>query len=66
MLPAPMDEEALAQLGAELAREMFGLDDITPQMLLEDILPVAIELCESDYQIPINDAILAIQITIFL
>jgi hypothetical protein len=58
MLPAPWDEEALAQLGAALASELFGLDGITPRMLLEDILPAAIALCESDYQNPVQEAIL--------
>jgi hypothetical protein len=56
MLPEPWDEEALAQLGAELAKEMFGLDNITPEDLLQ-ILPVARELCESDYDGVIREAI---------
>ena len=57
MLPAAMDAQALAELGAELASELFGLDGITAEMLLEDILPAAIDLCETDYQDPIQEAI---------
>ena len=57
MLPGPKDQEALAHLGAELSREMFGLDDITPEMLLNEILPAAIDLCEGDYYDVIWEAI---------
>ena len=48
ILPYPRDQKALAQLGAELANEMFGLDDVTPEMLLTEILPVGIDLCKQD------------------
>ena len=57
MLPAPMDAQALAELGAELAGELFGLEGITAEMLLNEILPAAIVLCQADYQIPIMEAI---------
>ena len=57
MMPAPMDKQALAELGAELASELFGLDGITAEMLLNEILPAAIDLCQTDYQVPILEAI---------
>lgn len=47
MLPEPWDEEALAQLGTELAAEMFGLV-IDPGFLESTILPAAIALCGMD------------------
>lgn len=56
MLPEPYDEAALAQLGAELAKEMFGIPGITSEMLLE-IYHTAIDLCESDYYGVIAEAI---------
>jgi hypothetical protein len=57
MMPAPMDAQALAELGAELASELFGLDGITAEMLLDEILPAATSICENDYQNPIMEAI---------
>lgn len=59
MLPAPKDRLALAQLAKELASEMFDLE-ITVQTLLEDILPIATDLCEEDYYDVIEEAIDAI------
>jgi hypothetical protein len=61
LLPDPKDQEALAQLGVELAKEMFDLDDITPEMLLNEILPEAIEICEDDYYDVINEAVDAVK-----
>ncbi|MBW2469438.1 MAG: hypothetical protein JRE62_09060 [Deltaproteobacteria bacterium] len=57
MMPAPLDAQALAELGAELASELFGLDGITAEMILDELLPAAIDLCQDDYQIPIMEAI---------
>ena len=55
MLPEPNDAAALAQLGAELASEMYGIS-IDPVELLE-ILDDAIELCKDDYYGVIDEAI---------
>lgn len=55
MLPDPNDKAALAQLGEELAQEMFGLDEITAEDLLI-IFPVASGLCVNYYDV-IEEAI---------
>jgi len=47
-LPSPYDQVALAELGAQLAWEMYGID-VTPEevgMLLE----AAVGWCEGDYE----------------
>ena len=52
-LPSPNDQEALAELGAQLAGEMFGVDDVSPEEIAV-ILETALELCEADYITVIN------------
>jgi hypothetical protein len=64
MLQAPNDASALAQLGTQLASEMYGLN-IQPDFLLNTILPAAIDLCKEDNGHPdyldvINEAITAV------
>jgi len=51
-LPSPHDQQALAELGAQLALEMFGII-VTPDDVAE-ILERAIELCEEDYLAVVN------------
>jgi hypothetical protein len=59
MLPEPNDAAALAQLGAQLASEMYGLN-IDPDFLLNTILPAAINLCEGDYYDVIEEAFMEV------
>lgn len=57
-LPAPQDKEALAQLGVQLAKEMYGITDFTKEQLL-GLLNAAIDLC-GDYRGIIDLAIAGI------
>ena len=59
-LPAPLDRLALAGLGTQLAKELFGIDGITEQQLL-DLLDAAVALCAPDYMAPIEAAIQAMK-----
>lgn len=59
-LPAPLDRLALASLGVQLAKELFGIENITEQQLL-DLLNDAIGLCADDYMDPIKAAIQGIK-----
>lgn len=51
-LPSPKDKEALAELGAKLALEMYGIE-ISPEEVL-NLLNTAIGLCEQDYKAVID------------
>lgn len=51
-LSSPKDKEALAELGAQLALEMYGIE-ILPEEVL-DLLNIAIGLCEQDYKTVID------------
>jgi hypothetical protein len=57
-LPTPQDKEALAQLGVQLAQEMYGITDFTKEQLL-GLLNAAIDLC-GDYRGIIDLAIAGI------
>jgi hypothetical protein len=57
-LPTPQDKEALAQLGVQLAQEMYGITDFTKEQLL-GLLNAAIDLC-ADYRGVIDLAIAGI------
>lgn len=62
-MPPPLyyyyDKMALAELGAALAWERYGLV-IDPYELKDDILPVAIKVCEGDYYDVIEESIEAV------
>ena len=58
-LPNPVDKEALAELGVQLAREMFEIE-VSREVFL-DILDEAIDLCEEDYEATIHYTILEIR-----
>lgn len=58
ILQSPYDKMALAELGAALALERYGLVIDSDELL--EILDEAIELCESDYLNVINEAITAV------
>lgn len=47
-LPSPDDEQALVELGAQLAAEVYGIE-VTAERLFE-ILRFAMGLCEGDYE----------------
>lgn len=59
VLPSPYDKKALAELGAKLALEMYGIEASKEELL--NILETAITLCEDDYKEVINFAIEQIQ-----
>ena len=59
VLPGPLDKKALAELGAQLAWEMYGIE-VSPEEL-QGILEHAIELCENDYKDVIDHAIQQIE-----
>lgn len=48
ILPNPDDEQAIVELGAQLAGEVYGIK-VTPEKLLE-ILRFTMRLCEGDYE----------------
>jgi hypothetical protein len=48
VLPSPYDKEALAELGVQLAWEMYGIKVTKEEVLY--ILEAAISLCEGDYK----------------
>jgi hypothetical protein len=58
-LPSPNDKEALAQLGMQLAKEMYGIDVTSEEV--SEILEAAIGLCEEDYKQAIDDTIEGIE-----
>jgi hypothetical protein len=55
VLPGPLDQKALGELGAQLAWEMYGIE-VSPEER-QGILEHAIELCENDYKDVIDHAI---------
>ncbi|MGQ9571346.1 MAG: hypothetical protein ACUVUQ_11030 [Thermodesulfovibrionales bacterium] len=54
-MPSPQREQSLAELGAKLALEMYGIT-VSPEEVM-DILEYAIQLCEDDYKDVIDFAI---------
>jgi hypothetical protein len=52
-LPGQQAKDALAELGVQLASDMYGIEGVTPAQLLV-ILNAAINLCSVDYQDVIN------------
>lgn len=55
-LLSPLDKQALAQLGVQLAEERYGMSGLSTDLLLA-LLDDAIELCSPDYMTNINAAI---------
>ena len=58
-LPAPLDRQAMAQLASQIAKQVYQTD-VSPQQAAV-ILNAAIQLCRSDYLIPINQAIASVR-----
>lgn len=54
-LPRPLDKRALAALGVQLARQLYGIDASEADIL--SVLEAAIRLCEEDYKRAIEAAI---------
>jgi hypothetical protein len=59
VLPSPYDKKALAELGVQLALEMYGIEVTKEEVLY--ILEAAIDLCKYDYKDVIHYAIGQIQ-----
>ncbi|MBN1847462.1 MAG: hypothetical protein JW932_02655 [Deltaproteobacteria bacterium] len=55
-LPGQQAKDALAELGVQLASEMYGIEGVTPEQLFV-ILDAAISLCVADYQDVIHHTI---------